>query len=81
MRVKINTTYSQNDVLKVLTHVDLMLFGVGEHDATSADEYAQLVMALVEEGRSARGHLVQQDAQGPPVNAKAVSTHVEDLGR
>lgn len=70
----------QDNVFEFFTHVDLMLLGVGEDDSARPDQYAQLVMTLVEEGWSTSRHLVQENAKGPPVDAKGVAPHIEDLG-
>lgn len=75
-----SSTYFQDNVFEFFTHVDLMLLGVGEDDSARPDQYAQLVMTLVEEGWSTSRHLVQENAKGPPVDAKGVAPHVEDLG-
>ena len=36
-----------------------MLFGIGEYDTTGPNQNTKLVMTLVEERRSASGHLVK----------------------
>ena len=56
-----------------------MLFRVWEHDAASSDQNTKLVMTFVEEGWSASGHLIQQDSESPPIDAKAVSSHIENF--
>lgn len=56
-----------------------MLLRVREDNASSADQDPQLVVTLVEEGRSSRGHLVQQNAECPPVDSERVATHVKNL--
>ena len=58
-----------------------MLFGIGEYDTTGPNQNTKLVMTLVEERRSARGHLVKQNTKGPPINSKRVPSHVQDLRR
>jgi len=76
----VSVQQTANDVFKFVAHEYVMSDGVREHNFSRPDQNTESVVRFVHERRSAGGHLVQQDAQGPPVNAKAVTFHVENLG-
>jgi len=70
-----------DEVLAVVTHVDLVAFWVGEVDSTLLDHLVHLfvVITLGEEGRASHDHFVGQDSDGPPVDGEAVTRVRKDL--
>lgn len=53
--------------------------GVWENNLASADQNSKLMVALVHEWWPSSSHLVQENAQGPPVYREIVALHVEDF--
>ena len=52
-------TYSEDAVFELLTHVDLVLVRVWEHNPARPYQYAQFVMTFIQKWWSASGHLIQ----------------------
>lgn len=68
-----------DDVLQIVGHWDAVSLRVREYDVALPDQVTQLMMVLVHERRSTGDHLVDQDAQRPPINSEVVALHVQDL--
>ena len=58
-RVWISIEQFCDDVLQMITHVNVMLYRVWEHNSSGSNEYAELMVAFVHERRSATRHFVK----------------------
>ena len=70
-----------DDVLGVVADVHKLVVVVGPHDLVVDDVLEELVGRVAVERRHARQHLVEYDAQRPPVHRLAVPLTQYDLGR
>ena len=57
-----------------------MALGVREINLGLFDEVVHLVLILVEEGRDAHNHFVDENAQRPPINRVVVSVAPQHFG-
>lgn len=69
-----------NEVLGVFRNKDLVLDWVREVDVSRLDQVVHLVLVPVEEWRDTHDHLVDQDAQRPPVYSVVVPIADQHLG-
>ena len=57
--VRISIEQLCDDILQMITHVNVMLYRVWEHNPSGSNEYAELMVAFVHERRSASRHFVK----------------------
>lgn len=58
-----------------------MAHRVRENDLARANQYSQLMVRLVHEGRAPSRHFVHEDAESPPIDREPVALHIQNLGR
>ena len=71
----------QNQIGDAVREIDFVLLPVREHHWRVLDLHLQNVPILVPERRHSDQHLVQQDADGPPVDTEVVSRLIQHFWR
>jgi hypothetical protein len=71
---------SANQIFCLFSHRDLMSLRVWKVDFALFDEVVHSVLVLVEEGRDAHKHFINQNAQCPPVHRVVMSITDQHLG-
>jgi len=69
-----------DEVLSIVRDVDFVFHGVGEVNRAGLDQVVHLMFVAVEEGRDTHDHLVDEDAEGPPIYGVVVPISDEHLG-